>query len=269
MIDRLTMDDVTTAASLSAGFGWPHQEADWVRFLELGQGFAWRQDGLLAGTALWFPLGDDHASIGLVQVAPGLQGRGVGRKLMEAVIEAARPRSLMLHATAEGAGLYAKLGFQTVGALEQWQGVCTMPPVRASDARPATADDLPAIYALDAAAAGILRRNVLDWAMDGATVAVAGPTGAITGYAVRRAFGRGMLIGPMAATTEAAAVALAAHLAHPGFLRMDPPVGANALKAWLGSCGLACVGGGSLMRTGTWPAPSGATLWAAATQAIG
>lgn len=179
MIDELTMDDAVAAASLSAGFGWPHREADWVRFLDLGQGFAWRQDGLLAGTALWFPLGDDHASIGLVQVATGLQGRGIGRKLMEAVIEAAQPRSLMLHATAEGAGLYAKLGFQAVGALEQWQGLCTVPPVQGSDARPATADDLPAIYALDAAAAGVTRRNVLEWAMDGATVVVSGPAGAL------------------------------------------------------------------------------------------
>lgn len=284
MIDELTMDDVAAAAALSGGFGWPHRPADWGRFLDLGQGFAWRQDGVLAGTALWFPLGDEHASIGLVQVAPGLQGRGVGRKLMETVIEAARPRSLMLHATAEGAGLYAKLGFQTVSVLEQWQGICTVPanpePARAGppgamssvqpgNVRLATADDLAAIQALDAMACGITRRNVLDWAMHDATVAIAGPADAPTGYAVCRNFGRGAMIGPMAATTEIVAIALAAFLAQPGFLRMDPPAGATTLKTWLGSCALVRVGEGQLMRRGIWPAPKGAALWAPATQAVG
>jgi len=256
----LQAGDAGAAATLSAAFGWPHREADWAVFLRIGHGVAWREGGALGGTAMWFPFGDAHASIGLVQVAPGLQGRGIGRALMRSVMAAAGDRSLMLHATAEGAGLYASLGFVAAGVVRQFQGVVSRAPEgRRHEAAPSV------IRALDETALGFARGAVLDAWMEGATVSVAGPPERPTGYALRRRFGRGMLIGPVVADGDAAAMALVASLTEPGFLRIDVLAEAAVLGA-----GLACVGEVQAMTRGAWPKPRKAMRrMALASQALG
>ena len=262
MIDALTAADAAAAAGLSAGFGWPHRREDWELFLQAGHGFAWRQDGALLGTALWFPLGPAHASIGGVQVAPQLQGQGIGRRLMAAVLDDAVPRSLMLHATAEGKALYERLGFRSAGLVQQWQGICHPSP--AGGARLAVSSDRATISALDAAIR-VARDDVLDIWMQGATVAVCGQAG----YAVRRSFGRGELIGPVVAYDEATALTLLQFLAVPGFLRVDIPADAPLLAGWLAAAGLAHVGDALPMTRGEWPVPVRSRVWAPATQAMG
>lgn len=268
MLDSLKPGDATEAAALSAAFGWPHRPADWDVFLQLGHGVACRRDGRLVGTAVWFALDDSHASISLVQVAPEVQGRGLGRRLMRAVMDDAAGRSLKLHATLEGARLYASLGFTPGGIVEQWQGDADIPPCAATGIRAAAPDDRAAIGRLDQAATGLDRALVLNAVMRDATVAVAGPPGAVTGFVVRRLFGRGALIGPLVAPDEATAIALARFVAEPGFLRMELP-GAS-LKAWATVCGLATVGQVQGMTTGDWPAATApATLTALASQSFG
>ncbi len=269
MIDALTAADAAAAARLSAGFGWPHRRLDWDLLLRVGRGFGWREAGEAVATALWYPLGPDHASIGSVQVAAQLQGRGIGRRLMEAVMQDAAPRSLMLHATAEGAGLYAKLGFRVAGALQQWQGVYAgSSRPGGGEARLATPADRAAITALDQASRAA-RDDVLEVWMEGATVAVHGASGAVTGYAVERSFGRGRLIGPLVASGEGTARALIAFLARPGFLRVDVPADAADLQDWCASAGLRCVDEVQLMLRGDWPAPHATRVWSPATQAMG
>ena len=49
--------------------------------IELGRGFAAVGEGLV-GTALWWPYGETHGTIGMVIVSPSLQGRGIGRLLV-------------------------------------------------------------------------------------------------------------------------------------------------------------------------------------------
>jgi GNAT superfamily N-acetyltransferase len=270
LIDTLTMDDAADAAGLSAAFGWPHRVADWALFLRLGHGFAWREGSRLVGTAMWFPLTDRHASIGLVQVAPHLQGRGVGGRLMAAVMAAAAPRSLMLHATAEGAGLYARLGFTPGGVVQQWQGEFREPPAPGAVGRLATPADRAAIARLDIAATGLARDAITDELLQAGAVAVTGPAGDLTGYAVHRPFGRGTLVGPMIAEDEPTAVILVATLCTPGFLRVDVPAEAASLIAWLGQAGLSYAGEVQLMTRGEWPLPRGpARRVALASQALG
>jgi GNAT superfamily N-acetyltransferase len=268
VIDVLTAGDAAAAAALSAGFGWPHRPVDWDLMLRVGHGFAWREDGTAVATALWYPLGPDHASIGSVQVAPHLQGQGIGRRLMEAVMEDAAPRSLMLHATVAGAGLYERLGFAPAGILQQWDGAYTGAPAAGSGARLATPADRTALTQLDAASR-VTRDDVLDPWMEGAVVAVYGPPGAVTGYAIRRAFGRGQLIGPVVATDETTAQALIAFLATPGFLRVDMPGDAPLLQAWCAAAGLRSAGDVQLMLRGNWPPPGPVRVWSPVTQAMG
>jgi GNAT superfamily N-acetyltransferase len=268
VLDSLKPGDATEAAALSAAFGWPHRPADWDAFLQLGQGVACRREGRLVGTAMWFALDDSHASISLVQVAPEMQGRGLGRRLMQAVMEDAAGRSLKLHATLEGAGLYASLGFAAGGIVEQWQGITDIAAGAVPGIRVATPEDRAAIGRLDQAATGLDRALVLDALMHNAVIAVAGPPGAVAGFVVRRLFGRGALVGPLVAPDEATAIALAEFVAEPGFLRMELP--GAPLKAWATACGLACVGRVQTMTTGDWPAPTAAhTRMALASQAFG
>ena len=267
MQDALLASDAAAAASLSAGFGWPHRVEDWASFLRLGQGVAWREHGALLGTAILFPLDARHAAIGGVQVAPALQGRGIGRRLMQALMDMAGPRNLKLHATAEGLGLYARLGFQPSGTVEQWQGT-----VGRGNASPrlATHADLPALRALDRAATGLDRGAVMHMLLETGTIVLDGPAGAPSGYAVRRRFGRGALIGPVVAHDVAAAAALVAGLQQPGFLRLDVPAGCGLIQK-LGAAGLAPAGDVFVMVRGEWPgaAGTGPAVFGLASQAFG
>lgn len=264
MLDALLPSDAPAAAALSSVFGWPHRSEDWALFLSLAEGVAWREGGALLGTAAVFPFGPDHGSIGLVQVAPALQGRGIGRRLMEAVIERGAGRSLMLHATPEGAPLYAKLGFEPRGLVQQWQGVAAGP---AGAPHRATATDLPSICALDEAATGLRRAGLLQALVRVGAVTLSGPAAAPSGYAIRRRFGRGQVIGPVVAQDEAAAIASTAALREPGFLRLDIPARASALAASLTEAGLAQVDTVQVMVRGAWPdAPS---VFGLSSQAMG
>jgi hypothetical protein len=91
----------------------------------------------------------------------------------------------------------------------------------------------------------------------------------VTGYAVRRAFGRGKLVGPLVAAGEATALALIAFLATPGFLRIDVPGDALQLQGWCAAAGLRSVGDVQLMLRGDWPPPGLVRSWSPATQAMG
>jgi GNAT superfamily N-acetyltransferase len=257
MQDTLTPADAPAAASLSTGFGWPHRVEDWAMALSLGRGVAWREAGELLGTAMMVPLDAGHATIGLVQVAPSLQGRGIGRCLMEAAIALAEGRNLMLHATPEGAGLYAKLGFEACGVVQQWHGMTS------HAGSPAALAALDEIISLDRAATGLDRQALLRTLFAAGTAHVDGAGG----YAIRRIFGRGALIGPVVASSDAAAVALVAGLGRPGFLRVDIPAGRVALAQALAGMGLASVSDVTVMVRGTWPPAPG--LFALSSQAFG
>ena len=71
--------------------------------LGLGQGLAAIAEGELVGTAMWWAFGSGHASLGSIIVAPERQGAGIGKLLMQGLIEATRGRSRGLIATEEGA----------------------------------------------------------------------------------------------------------------------------------------------------------------------
>ena len=265
MLDALTPSDAAVAASLSQAFGWPHREADWSWFLHLGQGVAWREDGLLLGTAMMFPLDAGHGSIALVLVSQALQKRGIGRRLTEAAMALGAGRSLKLHATAAGAGLYTRLGFEPRGVVQQWQGVVGA----GIDApRMAAPSDFVEICTLDRAATGLQRTTLLRALFAAGPTALSGPAGALSGYAMRRQFGRGALIGPIVARDAAEAGCLVAGLQRPGFMRLDTPADAGLIEA-LGTAGLASVEDVQVMVRGAWPAHAGAAPFGLASQALG
>ena len=140
---------------------WPHRPADWAQVFAHAAGIVAERDGELVGTALRWRWGDRHATIGLVIVSPACQGRRLGHRLMSALLEELEDCTVLLHATAEGRGLYERLGFVRTGELRQHQGVAQPAPLIALPTgwrlRPAGQSEAASLQALDAAARGMPR----------------------------------------------------------------------------------------------------------------
>ena len=66
--------DVGLLHALSLSVGWSHRPKDWEFLRQVGKGIvAVDEIGRVFGSAMWFPHGDDFATIGLVITTPRLQ----------------------------------------------------------------------------------------------------------------------------------------------------------------------------------------------------
>jgi GNAT superfamily N-acetyltransferase len=102
--------------------------------------------------------------IGFVTVAAGARRRGLGTAVtveMADWLVAEGARTVLLLATAAGAGVYRRLGFEDDGWYETWTGTIPGPAAAAPVLRPA---DLAAVAALDAAATAEARDPILEQA---------------------------------------------------------------------------------------------------------
>jgi GNAT superfamily N-acetyltransferase len=239
----LRPDHIPQALSLSAALGWPYRDEDWRFALELGHGVAVETDGRLAATALWWPYEKAFASFGMIIVAPALQGRGIGRMLMDELLRQADGRAIVLNSTREGYRLYERLGFVPCGQVNQHQAVLASAPSEppANGAiRPLRPEDIGPIRDLDCRASGMGRTRLLDALFAVGRVAVIEREGRVQGYGCVRRFGRGVVVGPVAARDAADAKALVATLAaehRGGFVRIDVPA-TSGLSPWLEEIGL-------------------------------
>ncbi|WP_418126214.1 GNAT family N-acetyltransferase [Variovorax sp. 160MFSha2.1] len=267
--------DVRLAHVLSSDLKWPHRPEDWQFALSLGEGVVAERDGKVLGTALSWQWGADYATIGLVIVAPELQGQRIGNRMMQALLDRLGARHVLLHATQAGRGLYERLGFVAMGEVCQHQGMLERSPQphrREGDhLRPLEEDDIESLIALDARATGMLRTELLRRAFAEDRTVVLERGGQTAGFAVLRRYGRGQAIGPVAAPDlEAASLLISDCCRHvDGFLRVDVHAD-GGLSQWLQTQGLPCVGGGTVMVRGRvferGPARGG---WVVFTQAIG
>ena len=255
------------ALALSRAAGWPHRKADWALSLAVSDGVVAIEDGRVVGTALATRFGD-VAAINLIIVAEDQRGRGLGRRLMDAVLGLAAGCEKRLCATSDGLPLYEKLGFIATGEVFQHQGIASAPKTPPSS-RVADLAEFGPLVAADTVAFGAERRDLLvRIAQEGTLLATQG------GYAMLRDFGRGKLLGPVIARDEAAAAHLlceAARLCAGEFLRVDFPETAAGLRPLAETLGLAPVGGGVAMVLDARPArptPDYQT-YALASQALG
>lgn len=272
----LAEGDLVAAHGLSQAVGWAHRLDDWRFVHGLGRGFAVDEGQRLVGTGMFWPFETGFATLGLVIVAPDRQGAGIGRRLMSGLLSAIGPRTTLLNATDAGAPLYEKLGFRTTGVIHQHQGAdfrvpdAPLPP--GGRIRVATAADLPAMTALDAAAVGFARPHVLAALLAIAEAAVLEVDGSVTGFAICRLFGRGRVVGPIVAADADGAKALIAHWMqrhHGSFLRVDVPE-PTGLGPWLVATGLPAIAPALTMARGAPPVPgSDARLFGLINQALG
>jgi GNAT superfamily N-acetyltransferase len=246
----LRADHLPDAVKRSAALGWPYREADWRFAFDLGSGFAAEVDGRLVATAMWWPYGQTHASMGMVIVDPGMQGRGLGRALMEKLIDEARHRTVFLNATQEGLPLYAQLGFVARGQVFQHQAVLpaeTVLVTTPASVRPLRAADDDSVRRLDLAATGMDRTALLNALFATGTTMVVERGAGVSAYACAREFGHGVVIGPVVASGANSAadamdlIAALARRARGRFLRIDVTE-SGGLSAWLSDMGLPCVG---------------------------
>jgi predicted N-acetyltransferase YhbS len=277
MLRALTLADAATGLTLTQAQNWSHQLHDWSLALRLGQGVGEvDEDGALVGTAIRWDYGTALATIGLVVVRPDRQGRGIGRRLMQALIESAGSRTLSLVATQAGLKLYRELGFADVGPIEQWQGPATRlapPSTNHFRIRALQATDLHAAVSMDRAALGANRESLIAavW-QESQRGFVAERDSQPCGFALLRPAGRGTTIGPVIAESETVAAAVAAHALTTveGLGRLDVPGGAHALQESLAAAGLRCVDRVTLMRRGEAPPAHGSyARYALVSQAFG
>ncbi|WP_164985756.1 GNAT family N-acetyltransferase [Bosea sp. Tri-44] len=272
----ITLGDAALGAELSRRVGWPYRREDWEFAIGLGGGVVGVRDGKLLATALWWPYGEGHATLGMIIVAPEEQGAGIGKRLMQTLLAQAGERSLMLNATVAGEPLYARLGFRAHSGVRQQHGhvlAVASPELDVGERlRPGSAADLSILECLDGAATGLERGPTLAALLQCGECLILERAGQPVGFSILRAFGRGHVIGPVVAANEADARTLIACWLHGRtgqFVRIDLPFG-SGLCEWLEQVGLAPAGDVTAMVRGDLPAASGpARLHALINQALG
>jgi predicted N-acetyltransferase YhbS len=127
LLRQMTSLDLPAAWQLSHTLHWPHRLDDWAMAYRLSDGYVMEDSGKVVGSALICNQGD-YATIGLVIVANSHQGKGLGRRLMQHCLDAAKSPNILLNATAEGLTLYQRLGFESYGLTYQFQVAGLTPP---------------------------------------------------------------------------------------------------------------------------------------------
>ncbi|MEV0526836.1 GNAT family N-acetyltransferase [Streptomyces sp. NPDC050439] len=259
-IRRLTLRDLHACADLSQDRGWPREDHKWGLLLSAGTGYGIDDpdgDGLAAACVVTEYGPQERpglGAIGMVLVAERHARKGLGRRLMQYVIEGAGTTLLTLHATPVGQPLYEQLGFKTTGRVEMVRGRFTPGgPLPDVATRPATAEDLPTIVRLDNEVFGLDRTHVLTRLRAFVDqLRVAEVDGTITGYAGAWPNMETHVIGPLIAPDTETAKALIASLAEGSDrpLRTDIDVRHEELLAWVKERGLEPIAFNAVMTYG-------------------
>jgi len=177
IVRPLTFADLDEALRLSTAVGWNQRLDDWRMLLQLAPAGAFaavsdaRDDSEIpiVGTAIGIDYGA-FAWIAMMLVDPAYRGRGVGRRLLEAAIDAL-PSDLpiRLDATPLGRPLYQRYGFEDEAPLSRHVIEARLKPRAPSIVQPLTDADLAIVVEQDRETFGGTRGAVLDWAFRGAT----------------------------------------------------------------------------------------------------
>jgi len=192
--------DIDAAIALTNLENWGYTRADFRRLLALSPngGFVAESQGRVVGV-LTTTTYDRLAFLGAVIVHPELRGKGVGKAMMGAALDAltaAGVRTVRLNAYLHAIPFYERLGFHGEYEIVRWHGPAM--PGRMRAVRPARRGDLEAIARFDAPYFGANRLRLLDRleAEFPSTFLVVEARGAIRGYIVGNPSGDSCEIGP-------------------------------------------------------------------------
>jgi len=187
VIRLLAVEDLDAALTLSSIAGWNQRRDDWRMLLRLAPtgSFAALADGHLVGTAIGIDYGG-FAWIAMMLVDPAYRGRGIGRHLLEAAMDAVPPDlPIRLDATPLGRPLYQRYGFEDESLLTRHVTSTVSPPPRlwrtsrsftrrreprdgSLRVRRLTAADMKIVTEQDNQIFGGNRDRVLEWALGSA-----------------------------------------------------------------------------------------------------
>jgi len=197
--------------------------------------------------------------VGPITVDPGVQNRGVGRMLMQSVLERARERKMAGVRLVQAAfhnrslSLYASLGFEVREPLSCLQGKTRERSMPGCSVRPAQEADLESCNALARRVHGFDRGRELADAIRRGTAVLVERHGRISGYAPALAFfGHGVAESNL---DLQALIASAESFGGPGIL---VPSRNSALFQWCLANGLQVVQPMTLMSVGLYSEPAGA-----------
>jgi len=199
--------------------------------------------------------------VGPLTINVNAQNHGVGRKLMQTVMDRAKERGAPGIRLVQAAfhtrsfSLYASLGFNICEPISCMQGRTLARSIPGCSVRAATPDDADSCNALSRRVHGFDRGVELAQAIDQGTARVVERGGRVTGYASHLAF-----FGHSTAETNVdmqALIASAEFFAGPGIL---VPSRNSVLLHWCLENGLRVVQPMTLMSTGLYSEPAGAWL---------
>jgi predicted N-acetyltransferase YhbS len=211
---------------------------------------------------------NDIAGVGPVAVGVEHQGRGLGRMVMEALLEQAEDcgfqsvRLLQAAYNPVSFSLYCRLGFDVKDELASLRGRPPADEDVAAAVRECTPDDLDGVDRLSLEVLGFRRRGDVEAVMPFVRPLLAEREGRLVGYTCRIPTPSGILLGPAAARDETALKDLivgAARLA-PVDLRPVVPVSCPSLLRWALQSGFSLSELATLMVRGTYEAPAGAYM---------
>lgn len=231
IIELLGVGDANSIISLSRSVGWDYTLGEVQVFLSAGTCYGHRRDsGRIVSCAGLFAYGG-LASIGAVIVHPELQGQGLGRALMQRILDGVECVPTMLVSTVEGAKLYASLGFQTVSHIHklvsklpiQWSNE-SIEDRRLSSLSETQLDD---VIRLDEQVVGANRSELLRSRYPALQngVVLRDDDGMLRGYAMTVCRNNLLIVGPVVASNHASALAMIRHQTKgwQGVVRVDVP----------------------------------------------
>lgn len=239
--------DLEQLHALSIAVGWPHRAEDWQYLRELGHGFVALDDiGRVMGSAMWFPHGEHFATLGMLITSPRLQTNGTAKWLMQRVLAECPGMSFRLNATRAARRLYRSLDFVAQRTVFQCQGKARRPDgtdelPAGYEVRPLQTSDLDAVIAFDAPGFAAPRPVHLARLFESSLCYGLFRGEELRAYSMSRVFGRGHVLGPIAALSVEEAIAIARpHVdAYAGrFLRVDTHVETGPFASFIQQCGL-------------------------------
>ncbi|MFE0756429.1 GNAT family N-acetyltransferase [Inquilinus sp. NPDC058860] len=199
------------AALLAAAYGSPRFGPTVARLSRMPDAaiHVLEADGALRAAAAVVDYGR-VAYLGIVGTDPAMQGRGFGRRIVEAALAPVpADRVILLDASPSGAPLYEKLGFVDVDASVVLEAKAPVEAPSVPGLAPMTEADLPAVAAYDSAVFGADRTTGLTALFrEHPAGVVCRRDGRVIGYGLRHPD----RVGPVLAEDQETAVALVAAL---------------------------------------------------------
>ncbi|CVI60331.1 GNAT family N-acetyltransferase [Agrobacterium leguminum] len=252
--------------ALSMAVGWRYHANEWCFLRQCGVGLAALDEiDRVVATAMLFPYDEAFATVGMVIVSPRLQGQGVAPWLVGQLIAGYPEAALRLNATEASRRLFARLGFSgDTEKVHLLRGKARCPAEiptlgRKQRIEPLSEDHLSAVADLDRTAFGVSRRGVLQRLLRENTGYGLFEADRLAAFALRRAAGRGHIVGPVVAGDEADAIALVRrHFSDldDQLVRLDAVRDSGLLTEFLAQSGLVVIETLTAMSKGA-PQPAG------------